>query len=40
MPEFLKIEIDSTNDMPLRKKLLGNSGIWGSFQFPGNWEKF
>ena len=40
MPGFLKIEIDSTDDMPFRKKSLGNSGIWGNFQFPGNWGKF
>ncbi len=36
MPEFLKIEINSTDDMPLRKKLLDNSRIWGNFQVPGN----
>ena len=33
MPEFLKIGIESTDDMPLRKKSLGKSGIWGNFQF-------
>ncbi len=40
MPKFLKIEIESTGDMPLRKKWLGNSGIWGNFQIPGNRGKF
>ncbi len=40
MPEFLKIEIDSTDDMPLRKKSLSHSGIPENFQFPGNLGKF
>ena len=31
MPEFLKMEINSTNDAPLAKKSLGNAGIWGNF---------